>query len=105
MCRGDHRKLAAWHVAADRPHRYIFVPENHARKGLNLNIAHRVLLSLGKIANLGLSELDIVHVPGGDLVHQRRDLAVRQPEARRRVAVEFPRKFPNRSITAIFDVR
>jgi hypothetical protein len=66
--RGDHRIAPARHVAADRIHRDVPVPEHHARQRLDLEIAQRFFLLLREIAHLRLRKLDVVEVA---LAHPR----------------------------------
>jgi hypothetical protein len=56
------------------------VAEDHARQGLDLEIAHGLLLLLGEVAHLLLGELDVVEVALADLTDGALDLRRRQLE-------------------------
>ena len=101
---GDHRVAPARHVAADRVHRDVLVAEDHAGQGLDLEVAHRLLLLLREIAHLRLRELDVVEVALADLADGALDLLRRQLEGRRRPAVEFLRQLAHRRVTPGLDL-
>ena len=102
--RGDHGIAPARHVAADRAHRDVLVAEHHARQGLDLEIAHGLLLLLREIAHLRLRELDVVEVALADLPDGALDLVRRQLEGRRRPVVEFLRQVAHRRVASLLDV-
>jgi len=105
MGRGDHWELAARHVAADRLHRDVPVPEDHARQRLDLDIGHRGALRLGEAPDLGLGKADVLHLSRRDLGHQGFDLGLREAEGGRRVAVELLRQRPHGGVAALLDIR
>ena len=80
---GDHWKLAAGNVAADRLHGDVFVAKDHTGHRFDLDIEHAVALGLGEIAHLFLGELQVGHVAVGHLGHQVLDLGQRQFVGRR----------------------
>ena len=104
MGRGDHRKLAGGHVAADGLHRNVLVAEDHAGKRLDLDILHRGALDFGEFANLILRKADIVHVALRDFGDQLVDLVLAQPVARRREIVELLGKRAHRGVAPCLDV-
>ena len=104
MRAGDHRELAAGHIAADRLHRDVAMAQNDAGQGFHLDIRHRGALRLGKAADLGLGETDILHVACADLLHRRRDLGRAQPKLGRVVLVEPHRQVAHRGIAARLDI-
>src|SRR5258705_198998 len=55
---GHHRVAPARHVAADARDRDMAVAQDDARQRLDLEIAHRLLLLLGEMADLALGEFD-----------------------------------------------
>jgi len=61
-------------VTADRLHWDVFVTEDYARHGLNLDVLHRVPLGLREVTYLLLCELNVLHIAGRDLCHQSFDL-------------------------------
>ena len=103
--RGDHRELAARHVAADRLHRDVLVAKDDARQGLDFDVAQRSALRLGKLAHLFLGELDVRHVARRDLVHRRFDLGGGKAKGGGRVIVELLRQLAHRKIAAGLDIR
>ena len=86
---GDQRIFAARHVAADRGDRDVLVAEDDAGQRLDLDVAERLLLDLGEVADLGLGELDVLEVARRQLDDAAGDLALAQPEGRRRPVVEL----------------
>jgi len=55
---GEHRVFAAGNVATSVLNRDVFVAQNHAGHGFDLDVLERIFLDLGKVAHLFLSELD-----------------------------------------------
>ena len=73
---GDHRELAARHVAADRLHRDVLVAEDYAGQRLHFDIRHRGALRLRETADLRLRKADVIEIARGDLAHGRCDFAL-----------------------------
>jgi hypothetical protein len=103
--RGDQWILAARHVAADAIHRNILVAENHAGQCLHLDIAQRVALDLGEIANLSLGEADVIEIARGHLPHAGLHLIVAETEFTRIPLIEFARILAHGVIAALLDIR
>ena len=101
---GDHGKLAARNVAADRLHGDIFVTEDHAGEGFDFDIKHGVPLCLGEVANLGLSEFKICHFLRGDLCDDLFNLGVREAVCLAVIAVKLIGQLAHGHITACLDV-
>jgi hypothetical protein len=103
--RGDHRIAAARHVAADRIHRDVAMAEDDARQGLNLEVAHRLLLLLREVADLGLRELDVVEVALGNLRDGLLNLGWRQTEILGLPVIKFLRQLTDRDVLLLLDLR
>ncbi len=99
-----HRIASARHVAADRVHRDVRVAEDHAGQGLDLEVAHGLLLLLREVAHLRLRELDVVEVALGDLAYGTLDFRWRELESRRRPAVELLRQLTHGGIAPCLDI-
>ena len=104
MRRGDHRELAGRHVAADRLNGDRAVPEDDARKGLDLDVRDRRALNLGEAADLRLGEADVGEVGLGDISNQARDLVGSQAEARTVVVIEALRVVADSGVATRLDV-
>ena len=87
--RGDQRIFSARHVAADRIHRDVLVPEHDARQGLHLDVPQRLLLRVREVAHLLLGEVDVVEVAAREFRQRGLDLAVGEPEVLAVPAVEL----------------
>ncbi|CKX64810.1 Uncharacterised protein [Mycobacterium tuberculosis] len=105
MRRCQQRILAAGDVATDGVDRNILVTKNDTRQRLDLDILHRIALMLSEIADLLLSELDVIDVPPGQLPNAILDLGISQPVVLAIPLVELHRQFPNRVIATLLDVR
>ncbi len=101
---GDHRVLAAGHIAADGVHRDVFVAEDHAGIGFLLHIHQGGLLDFREVADLRLGELDVLDILFGDLIIAGVDLFPAEAEFLRRPAVELLGIIPERRIAARLDV-
>ncbi len=101
---GDHRVLAARHVAADRVHRDVLVAEHDAWQRLDLDVLERRALLLGEVPDLRLGELDVLDRPAGKLGEAVPDLLVRQPVVGAVPAVELDREIAHRRVAARLDV-
>ena len=104
MRRRHHRITPARHVAADRIHRDVPVPENDARQRLDVEIAQRRLLRFREIAHLRLGEFDVVEIALLHLADGALHLGRRQLERSRRPIVEFLRQVAHRCVLARVDV-
>jgi hypothetical protein len=78
--------------------------QHHTRQGLDLEILETVALRQGKVTDLGLREFDVLDGGGRNAAHAIGDLIRRQPELRRRPAVEFRRELAHRCAAARGDV-
>jgi len=78
--------------------------QDHAGQRLDLHIRHARALRLGKAADLGLGETDVLHVARGDLLHRGRDFGRREAEGGRVVAVEPARQIADGGIATGRDV-
>ena len=78
--------------------------EDHTGQRLDLYIRHRGALRFGETAHLILGKADIVQLARAQFADQRLDLIRAQPEAWRRIAVEFLRKFAHGRVAARADI-
>ena len=105
MRRGDHRILAARHVAADAVDRQVAVAEHHAGTDFLFHVLQGGALNLRETAHLRLGEADVFQ---GGLRHPRDagvDVRFGEAEARWRPLVEAFRQGPHGGISAALDVR
>ena len=104
MGRGDHGIFSAGHVAANRVHRDILVPEDDTRKRFDLDVLQRRLLVLGEVAYLVLGKADVLEIAGCDLRDSGLDLVLRKAKCLRRPVVEFPGEVAHGRIAPGIDV-
>src|SRR5262249_39060750 len=89
--------------AADARDRDVAVAEDHAGQGLDLEVAHRLLLLLREVAHLALRELDVLEGALADLRDRLCDLRVRQAGALRLPVVELFRQLAGGRAAACLD--
>ena len=78
--------------------------EHHARQGLDLHVAQAVALHPGEVAHLGLGELDVVALLGGQGVHAGVDLRLAQAAVLPVPAVEPDRHLAHGRVAPRLDV-
>ena len=85
---GNHGVFATGHVAADAADGDVPVAEHHAGQGLDLDIAERSTLYLGKVPHLGLGEGDVRDVLPAHSGEAGFDLGLAQAKIRAFPAIE-----------------
>ncbi len=101
---GKERIFAARHVAADGSDRHVLVAKRDAGEGLDGELLHGVLLGLGEVAHLGLSEGDVGKVLGGELADAGIDLGLAEAEIGAVPAVELAAQVADGVVAALLDI-